>query len=149
DGDSLRENSTNDADTFEVTYGVAPDQGIMTGFSTGDVTGNPFAFVPISFQGFRGFLVDPNGGATATVNDTLIVNGTAADDTFSFNAATPPFGPAFPAVVVDTGAIVHTPIFYNAALGNIRLRGLDGNDTFNLSFNPLPGTVAAAIRVEG
>ena len=144
DGDSFRELGTVGNDTFDVTPGAVSDAGTITGFEAGP--GN-FNFTPVAYSGFRNYvMVSPLAAGT----DTLLVDGTSANDTFAFDGASAPFGPGSAGIVVNTGANIHTPIFFGAGLSNVVLRGLDGNDTFNVNMNPVPVTTAStALRIEG
>src|SRR5439155_19590695 len=125
-------------DKFVVTPGATPDAGTLTGFRPG---AGGFAFTPTDFRGFSQFIdinaVSPGG------NDTLIANGSAADDTFQFSSSDSAF-PTAGSLRVNG----HTPIFTNQA--NWVLRGTGGDDTFNLNYSPL-GTrfQPASIRIEG
>src|SRR5262249_6026837 len=121
------------ADTFEYTPGIAADAGTVSGVRAGALD-----FTPATFTGFSLF-VDINSDDTS---DTVIVNGTAADDVVSVADSTS--FPGFQAVIVNG----HTPLIPTDPA--LVLRGLGGNDTFNIDFNPLSATAtASAIRVEG
>ncbi|MFZ1007472.1 MAG: hypothetical protein WAN65_11580, partial [Candidatus Sulfotelmatobacter sp.] len=118
DGDSLSDLGTMGDDTFEVGFGADPSSGTLTGFAQG---ASGFAFTPITFAGISGFLgpasavVDATGGGTAINftggNDTVIIDGTAADDTFTLDNSLVVTG-----VRVDTGSDSHT-IVLTAASG--------------------------------
>src|SRR5437867_11356601 len=68
--------ATANTDTYGYAPGAAQDAGLFTGFSVG---AGGFAFTPVEFSGITGFL-GPGVGSTAA--DTVIINGTSADDTF-------------------------------------------------------------------
>ncbi len=146
--DQIASRGTGGNDTFEVSPGATPDAGTITGFSTG---AGAFPFVPITYQGFLGLVVAPFDGGGS---DTLIVDGTSANDTFSFASTSPPgtVGGPFQTVQLTTGGKTYTPIVYaDPDVSQVILRGLGGNDTFNVNLNPpAPGTnLAVGIRVEG
>ncbi len=136
--DGFRMIDTSGNDTFEVTPGPTPDAGSMTGFRAG---AGGFTFVPVRYSGFTTFTSFPNDlGQNVGGNDTLIVNGTAADDVFQYRKSS---GFANDVIVVNGG----TEIFSSAQTKI--LRGLDGNDTFNVSNVPATPTLGRSIRVEG
>ena len=118
-------------DTYEVTPGARSDEGTVTGF----VPGFPgFSFVPLTYSGIRDVVEIP-GASVLGGNDTTIINGTSANDVFAVDS----FG-----FFVRTVVNEHTGIFAESA--NLVLRGLDGDDTFNL--NSLTG-YTGTVRVEG
>ncbi len=153
DGDSLANQGTPGDDTFTVDPGADASSGSITGFSSG------FAFVPVSFAGITGYVAASSGliqvlpnslqSTGGGGNDTLVVDGTAADDSFNWDAT-----PLAPEVRVVSGAITHTPIVLVGIVNtgfdkHVVMRGLEGNDTFNLA---APQNVFAAnfdIRIEG
>ncbi|MFN0021054.1 MAG: dockerin type I domain-containing protein [Pirellulaceae bacterium] len=155
DNDGLAITGTLGNDTFIVSPGADPTAGQVTGFAPG------FAFVPIEYFGLSGYLAPStalldkntfNTLITGTVggSDTIILNGTSADDTFDWDATL-----TFAAQVrVNTGANIHTPVILSGngqfgALAQATLRGLSGNDTFNLANPPTGGLNAYILRVEG
>src|SRR5439155_20250589 len=81
DNDLIGEAGTAGPDVFTATPGATVGAWDVTGQRTGN---GGFDFTPLSFTGFRGFLVFPelasNGGGAGP--DTLVVNGTEGDDTF-------------------------------------------------------------------
>ena len=123
------------ADTFELTFGAAPDAGTVTGFRAG---AGGFNFTPANFTGFRRLL--SFGGPAVDLTDTLIVNGTIADDVIT--AADSAANPGILSIIVNG----HTEVFFQT---NAVLRGLAGNDTFNTDFDPLPAAAGRTIRIEG
>jgi hypothetical protein len=150
DGDGLRAGGTTGDDTVEVAPGATPDAGTITGFTTnGGAVGTPFSFVPIQFSGITGFVVAASAFVQTGGSDTVIVDGSNANDTFNYNA-TGPTAFISPDVTVTTGpTTTHTPIALGASVANLDLRGLEGNDTFNVNLNPLDGQTSVAILVEG
>ena len=140
DGDRIHQFQTAGDDTFEFTPGATPDAGAVTGFVRGALN---FNFVPVQFSGFGSTFNSINDSVGASVgNDTVIVNGTNADDTISFG---PPVIGAAPTVIVNGG----TPILLQDGLNTVVLRGLDGNDTFNVSLATVGGDPNIAVRIEG
>jgi Ca2+-binding RTX toxin-like protein len=135
DTDRINFEGTAGNDTFEFTPGATPDAGTVTGFQAGG-----FAFTPVSFSGFRGVQGFEALGLAGT--DTLIVDGTPADDIFALaNSAAFPGAPAV--------TLTNRPeIVFNVGFSGLTLRGLAGNDTFNLNFNP-PPAFTNPVRVEG
>jgi Ca2+-binding RTX toxin-like protein len=146
DLDALQYAGTAGNDTLTYTPGATADSGAITGFAS---TVAPFAFVATTFAGIRGSLFLGSGGGNGTVggSDTVVLNGSAADDVFSAPAGVL----ASPSVTVDTGANPHTPVLFNADGGTsaVVLRGLAGNDRFDLDFNPLLASAGVTIRTEG
>ncbi len=141
DADGLRVNGTAGDDTFVVTPGAAADAGTITGFEAG---ASGFEFTPVAFSGIRNFLAVPN---TSAGTDTLIVEGTSADDAFAVNSTTPPLGGSgYAGITVNA----HTPIFFGGGLNSVVLRGEAGNDTFNLDFSTQDfSTLTTSFRAEG
>ncbi len=143
--DNYLENFATGDNTIEVAPGLTPDTGVVTGFVFG-ATGN-FDFVPTVYSGIFGILKLPNS-VPQPGNQTLIVDGTSGDDTFNFGS-TGPLAPTFPSIVLDTGANPHTPIYFSNGISRVILRGMDGNDTFNLDFDPGNSSPPVHIVVEG
>jgi hypothetical protein len=147
DADAVRISSTASDDTVEYTPGPTVDSGLLTGFASG---ASPFAFVPIDFRGILGAVI-PMSGSGAVGKDTLILNGTAADDVMRVSYVIPGVlsGPEVrvelnsrPPVIVDLGGIDDDK--------SVVLRGLAGNDTFNVDFDPVNyAAILTVIRVEG
>jgi hypothetical protein len=143
--DRVASEGTGGNDTFEISPGATPDSGTITGFSNG---AGGFTFVPITYQGFLGLVVTPFDGGGA---DTVIVDGTGGNDSFSFASASPPgsVGGPFQTVQLTTSGQSHTPIIYaDFFVSQVILRGLGGNDTFNVNLNPTTGNRGVAVRVE-
>ena len=137
DADILRTANVAGDNTYEVTPRATPDAGSITGFLAGEAG---YTFTPLSFQGINGF-VNPNSGAAGGA-DTLIVDGTAANDTFLVaNSVNNPGSLA----VTKNGR----PEIISPASPSWVFRGLDGNDTFNLNFNPLTTDNLIALNVQG
>ncbi len=143
--DALLENFAAGNNTIEITPGSSPDAGTITGFAFGSA--GEFAFVPVEFRGFLGFVAAPTAIPQEGMH-TLIVNGTAAADTFQFGSA-PAFSSQFPAIVVNTGANAHTPIYFSSGLSRVILRGLAGDDAFDFAFDPANASAPVIITVEG
>src|SRR5262249_52047892 len=125
--DFLGARGTSGNDVFEVTPGATTDAGTITGFATG---AGAFPLVPITYQGFLGLVAAPFDGGGA---DTLIANGTSANDAFSFATTSFPavVGSPFQTVQLTTGGKTYTPIIYASQfVSQVILRGLDGNDSF-------------------
>ncbi|NLX97024.1 MAG: hypothetical protein GXY83_12690, partial [Rhodopirellula sp.] len=147
DGDSLGTTNTDDRDVNIVTPAATPDAGRMTGYSTGNVSGVPFAYVPVEYSGFINYVTGfSNVFVAGAEPDLLIVEGTNADDHIELaelfvDAPTPR---DFASVVVND----RPPVVYNInSTQTVELRGLEGDDTFDVAF-PLE-TWAGSIRVEG
>ena len=146
DGDQLNQLGTSSSDTFIYSPGITADSGTLDGQVQG---ASGFAFAPITFHGILGAITAGTGNG-----DVLVINGTAADDTFYVGATTPPASApgTFTGVRVDTGAVLHAPVLPGglSAADQVILRGLEGNDTFNVIFNPLPASgLLAGLRIEG
>ncbi len=82
-------------------------------------------------------------------NDTVIIDGTGADDSFNWDASL-----ADQQVRVDTGGNLHTPIVlvgdhFIGFVSHTIWRGLDGNDTFNVAPPRFISNANFDIRVEG
>lgn len=156
DGDSLAVAGTNDADTTILSWGAGTGQGYINGHSNGDVTGNAFNFVPVSFDGLGGVVATPAaGGAVGTAGDVLIIDGTTADDTFNFiSTVGAPAYSAYPnylaGISVDTGGTPHIPVYYNRNISTIVFRGLDGANTYNVDFSAAPAALGVTtFGIEG
>jgi hypothetical protein len=156
DSDSLADAGTSGNDVFTVDPGAVASAGTLTGVSPG------FDFVPITFTGITGFIAP---GSTVTgfgtmppVNkivilsaggqDTVVVDGTAADDTFNWDGSQ-----ALTQVRVVSGGVTHTPIAFAAGtagfVSHVTWRGLNGNDTFNVAAPSLTNFTAYDLRIEG
>ncbi|MEY3457521.1 MAG: hypothetical protein RL215_678, partial [Planctomycetota bacterium] len=133
DREQLNFNGTQAADTFTWSPGVTADAGSLTGQAIG---GPDFAFVPVTWSGITGAIV-----AATSVRDTLVLDGTSGDDLFNLYALSTPasFPVTYPGIQLTTGAITHPPVFSGnvVSLDQVLIRGLAGNDTFRLNFNPL------------
>jgi hypothetical protein len=145
DLDAVQYAGTANNDTYQYTAGATPDAGSITGFSASGPV-----FVPLSFAGIRGFVTLGSGlgNGTAGGADTLVINGASGDDLFR----APDAAAGFAAISINTGANLHTPVRFDSTAGvaSVLLRGVEGNDRFDLDFNPLvPAAAGIAIRVEG
>ena len=146
DREQLNFIGTQVADTFTWSPGTTTDAGSLTGQAVG---GPDFTFVPVTWSGVTGAIV-----AATSARDTLVLNGTSADDFFSLSALSAPsiFPATAPGIQLTTGAIAYTPVFSGNVVSTdqILLRGLAGNDSFKLNFNPLSsiGTLTP-IFIEG
>jgi hypothetical protein len=165
DADTLAETGTSGNDSFTLDPGADSASGQIVGLETG-ATG--FAFTPLSFAGITGFVAASSGLVNITSNsslsfldstgavggmDSVVIDGTAADDTINLSNTLD-----FPAVLVNTGANLHTPVLLpNSVVGilaggavtHVILRGLEGNDTFNLLPSQFDGGNPTDLRVEG
>jgi hypothetical protein len=148
DGDSLTVGGTAGNDTVQYTPGATADAGTITGFSGGSPSS--FAYTPITFSGISGYVAPISPAGTQGGNDQLIVNGTAANDTFTFTGGgLAPF-PGSSSIVVDG----HTPIFFSPtalATNGVVLQGLAGVNTFNFLASTVEnaGSLAVPIQVHG
>jgi Ca2+-binding RTX toxin-like protein len=147
DADTFQYTGTVNTDTFEYTPGSTPDSGTVTGFSA---TGTVFPFVPATFAGMNRHVFVGSGGGQGAAGglDTVVVNGSDANDIFSLFS---PSGFASDAVRLITGSTGHAPVLFNADRGTLILvlRGLSGNDRFDLDFNPIPISPTVNFVIEG
>lgn len=146
DREQLNFSGTPGADTFNWSSGTNADTGSLTGQSIG---GPDFGFVPVSWSGIAGAIV-----VNTAARDTLVVNGTSGDDLFNVSSLTiPALAPnTYPGIQLTTGAVNYTPVFSGNTVSSdqIALRGLAGNDSFRLNFNPLSSNgLPTPIFIEG
>ena len=82
ESDTFHYTGTTGTDTHEYTPGSTTDSGTVTGFSFPG-----FPFVPATFRGINGFTFLGSGESVGVAGgtDTLIVNGTEADDIFGLD----------------------------------------------------------------
>ena len=81
DGDSLGTTNTDDRDVNIVTPAATPDAGRMTGYSTGNVSGVPFAYVPVEYSGFINYVTGfSNVFVAGAEPDLLIVDVRTVDE---------------------------------------------------------------------
>jgi hypothetical protein len=157
DADTFTQSGTSGDDTFTVDPGTEASAGTVTGSASG------FDFTPVAYFGISGFIgvgstiVENTAGNFVAVgpgpagvggHDTVVVDGTDADDTFNYDGTTPA-----PLVRVLTGGTIHTPVTVSSSaiqgLDHAVLRGLNGNDVFNLTKSSTFNGASVAIRVEG
>ncbi|MGA2616932.1 MAG: VCBS repeat-containing protein [Thermoguttaceae bacterium] len=154
DSDALAAAGTAAGDVFTYDPGAAPSSGQITGFTSS------FTFAPLSFSGITGFVtmgaaltnitpISLNGISGPGGNDTVVIDGTGADDSFNWDASL-----LAPEVRVDTGANLHTPIVlvgdqFTGFVSHTIWRGLDGNDTFNVAPPKFIAVANFDIRMEG
>lgn len=154
DADGIAVTGTTGDDTFTWTPGATAHTGSLTGTAAG------FDFVPLTYAGISDYIAPSTSILNKTTflsalvgglggNDTLNIDGSAADDIFNWDRTL-----TFAAQVrVDTGA-VHTPVVLAGgggfgSLSQVNLRGLAGNDSFNLAPPPAGGFNGYSVRVEG
>jgi len=153
DADSLAEGTPGE-DNLTVDPGSDAFSGTITGYQF-----SGFNFVPISYSGIGGYiapgagLVNPtnNQSVSAAVggDDTVIIDGTSGDDTFSTDAS---FNSSLLGIHVSNSTASYTVVLLDAHASNHEgiLRGLDGNDTFNLgAWHTAAPTATLSLRVEG
>ncbi len=151
DGDALRVGDTANADTVTYTPGATADAGSITGYSSSTATPNTsFAYTPLTFSGITGFVVPISSIGAQAGNDTLIVNGTAANDTFNFTGSSSTSYPTYSSVTVDG----YAPVFFSPttlATNGVILRGLGGANTYNFTAGTSENapSLAVPIHVQG
>src|SRR5262249_23993965 len=128
DADSLAE-GTSLNDTLDVTLGADSFSGQITGGQSG-----AFAFVPVTFSGIAGFVAPASGtfnssnglniAGAAGGTDSVAIDGTAGDDTFSTDSSFSIFNLG---IRVTSGGTAHTPILLDKVndTNHTVLRGLD------------------------
>ena len=145
DGDGVRIEGTTGNDAIEFFHGQTSDSGSFVGtMDQNNATGSgPFTMTPMSYSGASPLANDVdvnffNPGGT----DSFVFNGTANDDTIGIAT-----GEAGGTEFRDTlnGIVVSRLEIFNIA--SALVRGLTGNDTFNVTVPA--GPAAVAIRVEG
>ena len=131
-GDTLTVTTPGTAHIDTYTPGTAPDAGTIAVRGIGGGA----ALVPLTFTHLGALgAVDFAGAGTGT--DTLELNGTANSDTFNLTGATNQVQ------ILNSTAGFVTDTIGTIGVGQITLRGLDGNDTFNIS-----GTLASCAPEE-
>ena len=151
DGDALSVGDTANDDTVTYTPGATVDAGSITGYSNSTAAPNTsFAYTPISFSGITGYVTPIGVAGFQTGNDTLIVDGTAANDTFNFSGSSSGLFPTYSSIVVDG----HAPVYFSPttlATNGVILRGLGGVNTYNFTAGAAENTpsLAVPIHVDG
>jgi hypothetical protein len=144
DGDGFRVDGTTGNDAIEFFHGLTSDSGSFVGtMDQNNATGaGPFTMTPMSFSGAFPLANDSdvnffNPGGT----DSFVFNGTANDDNITVGS-----GEAGGTEFRNTlnGIVVSRVEVFNVASGLVR--GLDGNDTFNLNVPAGPAAVALTIQ---
>ncbi len=145
DGDGVRLDGTTGNDNIEFAQGENANSGVFTGtMDLNNATGvGPFALTEMTYFNVNSAGNDEdvnffNPGGT----DSFVFNGTAADDTISV-ATGEAGGTEFKNTL--NGYVVARIEVFNIASGLVR--GLAGNDTFNVTVPA--GPAAVALRIEG
>ena len=145
DGDGIRVDGTLGNDEVEFVRGVTSDSGNFTGtMDQNNATGfGPFTMTPMNFTGASALANDSdvnffNPGGT----DDMVFNGTGQDDNITIQTGEAG-GTEFRNTI--NGIVVARIEAFNLTSGLVR--GLQGNDTFNISAPA--GPAAVAIRIEG
>src|SRR5439155_12351156 len=117
-GDTLTITTPAGADQVTLTPGADFDSGNVTFARTGQVVNS--SLTPLTFTNLGSGASSSLTFASAAREDSLIYNGTTASDTFGVAATG--------AVTLNSQIVVNTP-----GIANLTLKGLDGDDTFNVT----------------
>ncbi|HVX63658.1 MAG TPA: hypothetical protein VHC19_23755, partial [Pirellulales bacterium] len=141
-GNTLFYSGTAGNDTIQVSPGSTPYSGSLFG------SNGSYSLIPVSFSGIDTQLIPGTASGTGTGggNDTIVLNGTAGNDTFKAYS-----GGGVPLFTVQTPAGTMPQMFVDSTGGTAKVvfSGDGGSDTFATDFTTLDAYAGIQYSIVG